>query len=109
VSEAVDAADARPGEGADPWTAWLDAGATGPALMLRPRQPGDRFQPQGMAGHRMKLNEFMINAKIPRAARHHWPLLVGGEGIAWVCGLRVDERAAVTPATTRVWRVRFER
>jgi tRNA(Ile)-lysidine synthase len=77
-------------------------------LTLRPRQPGDRLQPQGMAGHSMKLNEYMINTKIPRDARPRWPLLVGRKGIAWVCGLRVDERAAVTPASTRVWRISFE-
>ncbi len=109
VIEAADTSDARPGEGDDPWQAWLGAGATGPVLTLRPRQPGDRFQPQGMGGHSMKLNEYMINAKIPRDARAHWPLLVGRGGIAWVCGLRVDERAAVTPASTRVWRVTIER
>ena len=109
VIEAADPSDARPGADADPWQAWLDADVTGPALTLRPRLPGDRFQPHGMGGHSMKLNEFMINAKVPRAARPYWPLLVGREGIAWVCGLRVDARAAVTSATTRVWRVHFER
>ena len=50
---------------ADPWIAYLDAGITGAELILRPRQPGDRFQPQGLDGHSMKLNEFMINAKAP--------------------------------------------
>jgi tRNA(Ile)-lysidine synthetase-like protein len=93
----------------DPWTALLAAEATGPSLVLRPRQPGDRFQPQGMSGHSMKLNEFMINAKVPAAARAGWPLLVGASGIAWVCGQRVDERAALRPDTQRAWRVTFRR
>jgi tRNA(Ile)-lysidine synthetase-like protein len=93
---------------ADWWSARLDADAVGAELLLRPRLPGDRFQPQGMGGHSMKLNEFMINAKVPRAARSGWPLLIGRQGIAWVCGQRVDERAAVTPATRHIWVVRFE-
>jgi tRNA(Ile)-lysidine synthase len=109
LSEGTDAAASFSGAGKDPWQAWLDADATGSELLLRPRQPGDRFQPQGMNGHSMKLNEFMINAKLPREARARWPLLTGRQGIAWVCGLRLDERAAVTASSTRVWRIRFER
>jgi tRNA(Ile)-lysidine synthetase-like protein len=92
-----------------PWVACLDARASGPALILRPRRPGDRFQPQGMAGHSMKLNEFMINAKIPRELRAGWPLLAGAGGIAWVCGLRVAEWAAVRDTTREVWIVGISR
>ncbi|MCX6031137.1 MAG: tRNA lysidine(34) synthetase TilS [Chloroflexi bacterium] len=93
----------------DPWTAYLDADAVGPELTLRPRAPGDRFQPQGLGGHNTKLNEFMINAKTPRDARSGWPLLVGRAGIAWVCGLRLDERAAVRDETREVWHVQLSR
>ena len=86
---------------ADPWHAWLDAAAVGEALTLRPREPGDRFQPQGLGGHSAALNEFMINAKIARDARAGWPLLMGRAGIAWVCGLRLDQRAVVGNETHR--------
>ena len=51
------------------------------------------FSRTGWAGTATKLNEFMINAKVAartaRAAGRCWS---GGQGIAWVCGLRVDER-----------------
>ncbi|MCX7669066.1 MAG: tRNA lysidine(34) synthetase TilS, partial [Anaerolineae bacterium] len=70
---------------------------------------GDRFQPQGMGGHSMKLNEFMINVKLPKDLRDGWPLLVSPAGIAWVCGLRVAEWAAVTPQTEAVWIVKLAR
>jgi tRNA(Ile)-lysidine synthase len=93
--------------GGKPWTAFLDADAVGDALALRPREPGDRFCPLGLAGHSVKLNEFMIDAKIARDARSGWPLLVSRGGIAWVCGLRLAEPAAVGPDTVEVWRVRF--
>jgi tRNA(Ile)-lysidine synthase len=92
---------------AGPWEAWLDAQAVGSRLILRPRRPGDRFQPQGMGGHSVKLNEFMINLKVPRDDRASWPLLEGRNGLAWVCGLRVDERAAVSVETKAVWHVVF--
>ncbi len=105
---AADVAQAY-GVNADTWTAYLDADAVGSQLALRPRQPGDRFQPLGLGGHSARVNEFMINAKVPAADRAAWPLLIGAAGIAWLCGLRVDTRSAIGPATQRVWRVRFER
>jgi tRNA(Ile)-lysidine synthase len=92
-----------------PWVACLDARATGSELILRARQPGDRFQPQGMGGHSMKLNEFMINLKLPTDTRAGWPLLIGRGGIAWVCGLRVAEWAAVRETTRDIWVVSFSR
>jgi tRNA(Ile)-lysidine synthase len=98
--------DVAPGER---WEAWLDAGAVGPRPVLRPRRPGDRFLPQGLRGHSVRLSEFMINEKVPRDARASWPLLAGDLGLMWVCGLRVDERALVRAGTRDVWHVRFER
>jgi tRNA(Ile)-lysidine synthase len=103
-------ASARPRRAtAGRWEAWLDAEALGPRLLLRPRRPGDRFLPQGFGGHSVKLNEFMINQKLPKDARAGWPLLEGGQGLAWVCGWRVDERAAVSASSRQVWHLRFER
>lgn len=94
----------------DPWQAWLDADSLGPAPFLRVRQPGDRFQPLGMGGHGKLLGEFFTNNKVPTAARDRWPLLAtSASQIAWVCGLRVDERARVTPVTQRVVHIRFIR
>ena len=107
--ELVRAQDAGAGTGDDPWEAILDADRiTGP-LSLRGRRRGDRFQPQGMAGHTMKLSAFMTNVKIPRAWRDHVPLLTSGDQIVWVCGRRVDERAATSTDTQRIARLRFER
>ncbi|MBE9506642.1 MAG: tRNA lysidine(34) synthetase TilS [Chloroflexi bacterium] len=93
----------------DPWMAYFDADALADPLVLRPRRRGDRFRPQGMGGHSVKLSAFMINLKIPRAWRDLVPLLTAGDEIAWVCGRRVGEGVTVGPETRRVARLRFER
>jgi tRNA(Ile)-lysidine synthase len=111
VAELVDRAELPAGWAAnpDPWQAFLDAGPAGQALALRTRRPGDRFQPLGMAGHGVKLADFLTNRKVPRAIRDRLPLLVTGELILWVCGQRVDERARVRTDTGQVLLLRFTR
>ena len=92
------------------WEAYLDAITVGSSPILRPRRPGDRFCPLGMEGRSKRLNEFMINEKIPAAWRDRIPLVVNEDGqIVWVCGWRPDERARVTEATQRVAWLRFAR
>jgi tRNA(Ile)-lysidine synthase len=92
----------------DPWQAWLDARVVGATPILRTRRAGDRFQPLGMGGHAKLLAELFTNAKILPATRDHWPLLATARGeIAWVCGLRVDERAKVTQDTAQVLHVKL--
>jgi tRNA(Ile)-lysidine synthase len=106
------AADLPPGwqDNSDPWQAWLDADVLGPGPALRTRRDGDRFQPLGMAGRSKLLAELFTNAKVPAAARDRWPLLLASGGdIAWVCGLRIDERAAVTAATQQVVHMKLRR
>lgn len=85
-----------------PWHADVDFDRTGPHLFLRRRQPGDRFQPHGMGGHTVLLREFMINVKLPAAARDDYPLVASQEHIVWVPGYRIDERVKLNPATRRV-------
>lgn len=93
----------------DPWTAYLDLDALAEPLILRRRHRGDRFEPQGMAGHSVKLSAFLINRKVPAAWRDHVPLLVAGDEIAWVCGHRLAQGTAVEERTRRVVRLRFLR
>lgn len=90
------------------WEACLDATVVGISPVLRPRRLGDRFCPFGMGGRSKRVNEFMINEKIPASWRNHIPLMVNEAGeVVWVCGWRVDERARVTTDTQRVAWLRF--
>jgi tRNA(Ile)-lysidine synthetase-like protein len=92
------------------WEAYLDATVVGIDPSLRRRRPGDHFYPLGMRGRGKRLNEFMINEKIPAFWRAYIPLLVSGEDeILWVCGWRPDERAALSDSSQRLVHFRFER
>jgi tRNA(Ile)-lysidine synthetase-like protein len=92
----------------DPWTVYLDADALAAPVVLRPRCRGDRFLPQGMEGHSVKLSAFFVNRKLPRTWRDRVPLLVAGGEIVWVCGQRVGEEVAVGAETHHVAKVWFE-
>jgi len=93
----------------NPWTAYFDADALADPLRLRSRRRGDRFRPQGMGGHSVKLSAFLINLKVPGAWRDYVPLLVAGDEIVWVCGRRIGEGITVGPETRRVARLWFAR
>ncbi len=85
----------------------LDYDAAGACLHVRARRPGDRLQPLGMAEEK-KLQDFMVDEKIPRAQRDEVPLVVSERGILWVVGWRIADWAKVTDATARVLELRFE-
>jgi tRNA(Ile)-lysidine synthase len=78
----------------------------GPRIVLRHWQPGDRFQPIGMK-QSVKLQDFFVNQKIPRARRHDLIVAVtGANEVFWVENLRISEQFKLTPRTTRqlIWR-----
>lgn len=89
----------------DAWTALLDADRTGDELSVRGWEAGDWFVPLGMDG-RKKLQDFFVDAKVPRDRRGSVPLVVADGRIAWVVGFRVDERFKVTHSTRRILRLR---
>jgi tRNA(Ile)-lysidine synthase len=75
---------------------------------VRGRQPGDRFQPLGLQ-HSRKLQDFMVDAAVPRSWRDSVPLVCTPGQIAWVVGWRIDDRVKVTTATEQVLRLEFHR
>jgi tRNA(Ile)-lysidine synthase len=90
------------------WSADLDLDRTGNELLVRSRRPGDRFQPLGMSQIK-KLQDFMVDAKIPRAWRERVPLVCSPGQILWVVGWRLDERVRVTDSTQQVLHLEFEK
>jgi tRNA(Ile)-lysidine synthase len=96
-------------EESTPWRVFVDARALAQPVGLRRRRDGDRFQPLGLAGHHVKVSDFLINRKISAPLRAGWPLVVCGEAIVWVAGLRLDERFRITDATQAVVGLEFGR
>lgn len=76
-------------------------------LYVRKRKPGDRFTPSGMYNEK-KLQDFMVDLKIPRNERDAVPLLVSGnDNILWVVGYRVAHWARAKPNTDKGFNVEF--
>jgi len=55
-----------------------------PDLVVRTRRPGDR-----LAGRTRKIQDVFVDAKVPRAARDTWPLVVSGDDVVAVPGVAV--------------------
>jgi tRNA(Ile)-lysidine synthase len=89
-------------------SARLGYGSLQGKLWVRPRSRGDRFQPLGMSGQK-KLQDFMVDAKIPRICRDRVPLVVSPSGIAWVAGWRIADWAKVDGLEQEVLELRFLR
>lgn len=85
----------------------LDASDSPRALRVRHAQPGDRFHPLGAPGKR-PLVRFLADAKVPREARAHLPLVFIGDELVWVAGVRPSERRRVHARTTRRLVLRLE-
>ncbi len=68
-----------------------------PALLrVRSWQAGDSLQPFG-ADFRRKLQDIFSDARVPRSRRAAVPVLLAGEEIIWLPGLRRAEFARVQP------------
>jgi tRNA(Ile)-lysidine synthetase-like protein len=89
------------------YEAVLDVGRVVPPLVVRSRRPGDRLRPVGLGGTK-KVQDIMVDAKVPAAERDGVPIVADAEGIVWVAGHCVDERAAAVVGTTQVLRIRAE-
>lgn len=85
----------------------LAAGAVTGGLWVRSRRPGDRIRPVGLGGSK-KLQDILVDAKVPRGDRDGVPVVAAERGIAWVVGLCLDEEAAGAGGG-RVVRVRARR
>ncbi|WP_316842889.1 tRNA lysidine(34) synthetase TilS [Pedobacter gandavensis] len=82
--------------------AYLDTDQLIYPLILRSRQPGDRFKPFGMK-HFKKLSDFFIDEKVPVTRKDAVPILLNGNGeVIWVVGMRQDNRYKISSATKNI-------
>lgn len=101
----IEAGRAEAISNADPYLAWIDAADISLPLQVRARRAGDRFRPLGMAGHSIKLSDFLVNEKLTRRARENWPLVVSGDDIVWVVGYRPAHPFRVRADTQKIVRL----
>jgi tRNA(Ile)-lysidine synthase len=89
-------------------TEYADAERTGVlGLTLRSWRDGDSFTPLGMSG-RKKLSDFFVDEKVPVDRKNRIPILCSSGGdVIWVCGMRLDDRFKITPATRRVLKLEY--
>jgi tRNA(Ile)-lysidine synthase len=88
--------------------AWLDADAVGPGVVVRSRRRGDRLRPLGLGGEK-KLQDVLVDAKVPQEERDSVPVVCAPWGVAWVVGQRLDERAALREGSHCALRLHFRR
>jgi tRNA(Ile)-lysidine synthase len=68
-------------EGAVEWGPWTIE-SDRPGLEVRARRPGDR-----LAGRRKKVQDLLVDAKVPKGERDNWPLVVHGDDVVAVPGV----------------------
>lgn len=83
-----------------PNTAVFDSSLLTKPLYVRSRKSGDRMVPFGSVNAK-KLKELLIDAKIPREWRDRLPLILAGDDIVWVPGVKRSAHALVTEQTLR--------
>ena len=77
------------------------------SLVLRARQPGDRFRPAGR-GLSKPLRKWMNETGIPASQRDQLPLLAAGSEVLWVCGAGFAEGLAPDADTAQVLQMEME-
>ena len=87
----------------DAWVAQLPANV---ALTVRRWQPGDRMRlgvggrpggPDGGVETLRKVKRFLSDARVSGARRGQWPVVLAGDEIVWIPGVRRSDAAAVRP------------
>lgn len=86
---------------------YVDAEKVGDALDVRLWRPGDRFQPLGTPFDK-KVQDFFVDAKVPRVSRGRIPLVFGRDHLIWVGGMRIDDRVKLTSASQRILTLQLE-
>ncbi|NCX94967.1 MAG: tRNA lysidine(34) synthetase TilS [Chitinophagia bacterium] len=86
----------------NPHIAYIDAAAIDHPLLLRKRKTGDYFYPLGMGMKKKKVSKLLIDLKVPIHEKDRLWILESNQRIAWVSGIRLDERFKVKPATAKV-------
>ena len=82
--------------------ACLDASKVKTPLEIRLLEKGDRFVPLGMKGKKL-VSDYLTDRKFSLFQKERQCVACCDEQIVWLVGERIDQRYAITPATTQAW------
>lgn len=77
-------------------------------IILRRWKQGDYFYPLGMSMKKKKVSKLLIDLKVPIHRKEHTWIVECDKRIAWVAGMRLDERFKVKDSTTQILRIEFK-
>lgn len=83
---------------------YLDHSSLTPPYRIRSIRPGDRFRPLGMRGSK-KVGDFLTDRKVAPVFRDEIPVVCDNEGIIWLVGYEIADRARITKKTTEVLKI----
>lgn len=81
---------------ASPHEVYLNGEAIQFPIVIRSAQSGDYLYPLGL-GKKKKVARLLIDEKVPSFKKASIPLIEIGKKIAWVSGVRMDQRFAIQP------------
>lgn len=88
------------------YTKWLNYDIIDSTLRFRTRKTGDWIQILAGSG-RKKLQDYLVNEKIPRSERNRLVLLAEGDEILWIVGYRLSEKVKVKEDTKRILQLTY--
>ena len=92
--------------GKDRRKVWFDAEKIKMPLTLRAWQKGDSFKPFGMKGTKL-VSDLLIDEKLSLFEKERVFVLISGEKIIWVVGVRPSDHFKVTDDTKEVLEIQF--
>jgi tRNA(Ile)-lysidine synthase len=90
----------------DPRLASLDFDKLQFPLVVRKWNAGEYFQPLGMEGFK-KISDFFIDQKLSIPEKENTWIIYSGDKVAWITGLRIDNRFKITTNTKNVFCIRL--
>ena len=85
----------------DSYTKWFDCDRISENVVIRNRRKGD-FITINADGGTKSIQDYFVDAKVPRHLRESIPLVCDGSHVMWIVGYRISEYYKITDNTTRV-------